>query len=73
MLFSRGGKPIKGKFEFVINDTEVEYVSQYKYLRANVSNTGKFSLAEKNLSTKVSRALFSIKLHCSWCCAVWRP
>ena len=52
---------IRGKFEFVINDTDVEYVSQHKYLGVNVSNTGKFSLAEKNLSVKVSRALFSMK------------
>ena len=49
MLFSKGGKTIKDKFEVVVNDTEIEYVSQYKYLGVNISNTGKFSLAEKTI------------------------
>ena len=49
MLFSKGGKTIKDKLEVVVNDTEIEYVSQYKYLGVNVSNTGKFSSAEKTI------------------------
>ena len=40
---------------------EIEYVSHYKYLGVYDSSTGKFSLAEKNLSLKANRALFSIK------------
>ena len=41
--------------------SRLNYVSQYKYLGVNVSNIGKVSLAEKNLSRKASRALFFIK------------
>ena len=37
------------------------YFSHYKYLGVDVSSTGKFSLAEKILSLKANRALFSIK------------
>ena len=39
----------------------MEYVNHYKYLGVNFSNTAKFSVAEKNLSLKTNRALFSIK------------
>ena len=39
----------------------MEYVTSYKYLGINISNTGKFELAEKHLSLKASRALFSVK------------
>ena len=47
--------------KFVINETEVETVSHYKYLGVNISHTGTFIVAEKNLSLNASRALFSIK------------
>lgn len=47
--------------QFVVGAEALEYVNQYKYLGVNISNTGKFSVAEKNLSLKASRALFSIK------------
>ena len=33
---------------------EIEYVSHYKYLGVDDSSTGKFSLAEKNLSLKAN-------------------
>ena len=61
MVFSKGGNKICNKFKYVINDSELEYVTSYKYLGINISNTGKFALAEKNLSLKASRALFSVK------------
>ena len=37
-------------------ETEVETVSHYKYLGVNISHTGTFIVAEKNLSLKASRA-----------------
>ena len=61
MVFSKGGKNIGDKFKYVVNNSELEYVTSYKYLGINISNTGKFELAEKNLSLKASRALFSVK------------
>ena len=51
----------KDKFRFVIGHEVLERVRQYKYLGVNISNSGKFSVAEKNLSLEASRALFSIK------------
>ena len=51
----------KAKFQFVICGEELESVGQYKYLGVNFSNYAKFSVAEKNLSLKASRALFLIK------------
>ena len=57
MVFSKVGRTKTDKFNFVINSSAVEYVSSYKYLGINISNTGKFALAEKkNLSLKASRA-----------------
>ena len=61
MVFSKGGRTAKDKFNFVINNSSVDYVTSYKYLGINISNTGKFASAEKNLSLKASRALFSVK------------
>ena len=51
----------KDKFRFVIGHEVLECSRQYKDLGVNVPNSGKFSVAEKNLSLKASRALFSIK------------
>ena len=39
----------------------MECVNSYKYLGVEISSNGKFLTAEKNLSLKASRALFSIK------------
>ena len=61
MIFSKTGHSHKEKFRFVICHEVLECVLQYKYLGVNVSNSGKFSVAEKNLSLKANRALFSIK------------
>ena len=61
MVFSKVGRTKTDKFNFVINSSAVDYVTSYKYLGINISNTGKFALAEKNLSLKASRALFSVK------------
>ena len=61
MVFSKNGCDTRDKFRFNLKGDEIEYVNQYKYLGVNFSNTGKFSLAEKNLSLKANRALFSIK------------
>ena len=61
MVFSKGSRKVKDSPKFVINETEVETVSHYKYLGVNISHTGTFIVAEKNLSLKTSRALFSIK------------
>ena len=61
MVFYKSGRLTKDKFRFNMGGEEIEYVSHYKYLGVDVSSTGKFSLAEKNLSLKANRALFSIK------------
>ena len=61
MEFSKGGRKIKDMLKFVTNETEKETASHYKYLGVNISNTGTFIVAEKKLSLKESRALFSIK------------
>ena len=39
----------------------VTFFNKYKYLRVTFSNNAKFSVAEKNLRMKASRAFFSIK------------
>ena len=61
MVFSKTGRVSKDKFRFNLGGEEMEYVNHYKYLGVNISNTAKFSVAEKNLSLKANRALFSIK------------
>ena len=60
MVFSKEERKICDKFKYVINNYELEYVTSYKYLGINMSNTGKFALAERK-SLKASRALFSVK------------
>ena len=59
MSFSKPDRVPKDKFN--IGGEEQEYVNHYKYLGVNLSNTAKFSVAEKHLSLKTNRALFSIK------------
>lgn len=61
MIFSKNGQVSKDRYKFVVGQTRLECVNQYKYLGVNVSASGKFLTAEKNLSLKASRALFSIK------------
>lgn len=61
MTFSKGGRMLKDNFKFFVGEDELEHVKQYKYLGVNISNTAKFSVAEKTLGLKASRALFSIK------------
>ena len=61
MVFSKSGRVSKDKFMYNLGGDEIEYVNNYKYLGVNLSNSGKFSVAEKNLSLKANRALFAIK------------
>ena len=61
MTFSKTGRLANNKFKFNIDNDELEYVKQYKYLGVIFSSNGKFSAAEKTLSMKANRALFSIK------------
>ena len=61
MVFSKSGKANEKYGKFTIGQTLLENVDQYKYLGVDISANGKFSIAEKNLSMKASRALFSIK------------
>ena len=61
MVFSKSGGVEKDAFRFNLSGEEIEYVKQYKYLGVNFTNTGKFAVAEKTLSLKANRALFSIK------------
>ena len=61
MTFSKTGRLTKNKFKFNIDNDELEYVKQYKYLGVIFSSNGKFSATEKTLSMKANRALFSIK------------
>ena len=49
------------RFYFIVGQTNLECVNSYKYLGVEISANGKFLTAEKNLSLKASRALFSIK------------
>lgn len=61
MAFSKTGRIPKDHFRFNIGGEELEYVTQYKYLGVTFSSNTKFSVAEKHLSLKANRALFSIK------------
>ena len=61
MIFTKNGQVKKDCNRFTIGQTHLECVNQYKYLGINVSSSGKFITAEKTLSLKASRALFSIK------------
>ena len=61
MVFSKSGRMSKDHYIFTIGHAVFENVNQYKYLGVNISANGKFMTAEKNLSLKASRALFSIK------------
>ena len=62
MPFSKTGRLAKNEFNFnIIDNDELGYVKQYKYLRVIFSSNGKFSAAEKTLSMKANRTLFSIK------------
>ena len=61
MIFTKNGQVSKGHHRFVVGQTQLECVNQYKYLEVNVSSSDKFITVEKNLSLKASRALFSIK------------
>lgn len=61
MAFSKTGRVLKDKFRLNIGGEELEYVTQYKYLVVTFSSSTKFSVAEKHLSLKANRALFSTK------------
>ena len=61
MIFTKNGQVKKNGFKFLVGDKHLECVNQYKYLGVTVSSSGKFVTAEKTLSLKASRALFSIK------------
>ena len=61
MIFTKNGQVAKDRYRFKIGQICLEQVSSYKYLGVDISSSGKFSLAEKNLSLKASRALFSVK------------
>ena len=61
MVFSKPGRLVKNKFRSVIGMDESEYINQYKYLGVIFTSNAKFSAAEKTLSMKANRALFSIK------------
>ena len=61
MIFSKNGKATGDHFQFTVGNSTLEYVNSYKYLGVEISANGRFLLAEKNLSLKASRALFSIK------------
>ena len=61
MIFSKNGRACKDRFQFIIGHSILECVNSYKYLGVEISANGKFLIAEKNLSLKASRALFSIK------------
>ena len=60
MVFSKNGK-VNSNMEFRIGQKILELVSVYKYLGINITLNGKFLKAEKILSLKASRALFSVK------------
>ncbi|MCG7891851.1 MAG: reverse transcriptase family protein [Candidatus Thiodiazotropha endolucinida] len=61
MIFSKNGQAKMDCYKFNVGQIRLECVKQYKYLGINISASGKFFIAEKNLSLKSSRALFSIK------------
>ena len=61
MTFSKTDRLVKDKFRFVVGMNELQFVNQYKHLGVIFTSNAKFSVAEKTLSMKASRALFSIK------------
>ena len=61
IVFSKSGRTCADRFNFIVGQTNLECVNSYKYLGVEISANGKFLTAEKNLSLKASRALFSIK------------
>ena len=61
VIFSKNGRVSKDRFMFSVGQTCLECVDQYKYLGVHVAANGRFLVAEKMLSLKASRALFSIK------------
>ena len=48
MTFSKTGRLAKNKFKFNIDNDELEYVKQYKYLGLIFSSNGSFLLLKKN-------------------------
>ena len=61
MIFTKNGQVKTDCNRFIIGQTHLECINQYKYLGINVSSSGKFITAENTLSLKASRALLSIK------------
>lgn len=61
MIFFKNGQVKKDRCTFNVSQIRLECVNQYKYLGVNISASGKFVIAEKTLSLKASRALFSVK------------
>ena len=52
MIFNKKGQVKKDCYKFDIGQTHLEYVDQHKYLGVNVSSSGKFITAEKNLKSE---------------------
>ena len=59
MTFSKTGRMLKDRFKSIVGSDDIEYVNQYKYLGVIFTSNGKFSVSEKTLSMKASRAVFN--------------
>ena len=59
LIFNKAGRHIYHKF--VIDKTEIECVSSYKYLGITFCSSGSFSLAQKELYQKALKAFFKLR------------
>ena len=59
LIFNKAGRLLKTKF--YLDGTELECVSNYKYLGISFCSSGSFSLAQKQLYQKALKALFKLK------------
>ena len=57
MVFSRGRAP---NHHFLINDTQLEVVTEYKYLGVLFNRSGSFLAAKKHIANQASRAMFGL-------------
>lgn len=57
MVFSKGRA---GNYSFMINDVQLEVVTEYKYLGILFNRSGSFLAAKKYIASQASRAMFSL-------------
>ena len=74
MVFQKRSSRQDQKYKFHLDTVALEHTKNYKYLGLNISTTGNFHKALKNLRDKARRAFYAIKrnIKCDIPIRIWQ-